>query len=191
MFKEKGASVIDADEIAHSLMEPKQPLYDSVMSLFGMGVLEKLEIGSPINRKKVADIVFNDENKLKLFNSVIHPVIIDKIKELLNKGEEPKSGVYIIDAPLLIETRLEEMVGKLIVVTASPSKQLERAKKKWRMNAKDIKSRIASQIPLDEKKEKADFIIDNNGSLKKTREQVTKIWRKIKDGTARSEGKGK
>ncbi len=179
IFEKLGAAVIDADKIAHEAILPDGPVYEKIVSIFGESILKA---DGKIDRKKLGDITFNDKRKRLLLNTVVHPEVIKRIRAIITEG---RRSFYIIDAPLLIEAGLLDMIEELIVVTVSRQTQIERLKKKFGLSRKDIEKRIRSQIALVQKRRLADFIIDNNGSINATQEAVEKIWEEIKDGTRR------
>lgn len=182
IFRKLGAAVISADRIAHDLILPEGPAYKKVVSLFGVKILKK---DKRIDRKKLAQIVFNDKRKLMLLNSVIHPKVIKRIKEIIKKDRTSKK-VYIIDAPLLIEAGALNMIDRLIVVATDRNTQIKRCIKNFGLKRSDILKRIRCQMPLAKKRRLADFIIDNNRPLNSTKKMVEKIWEEIKNGTGSS-----
>lgn len=178
MFQALGAYAIDLDKLAYKFIFPEGLCYRKVVSVFGKGILKK---NKAIDRAKLAKSVFSDKKKLKILNALIHPFVIKEAKKLAGKT---KKEIVIIDAPLLIEARLDDFVDKLIVVKASRNTQIKRCIKKG-FSRDDIRQRIRCQLPLADKIKVADFIIDNSSSVKLTRTQVKKIWRKIKNGRNR------
>lgn len=182
MFKKLGCTLLDADRIARDAVTPGSVQYRRVVSKFGKRILKK---DGMIDRKRLAGVVFKNKKKLSALNEIIHPFVIKKIKRFVRRN--PK-GMFVIDAPLLIEAGLTRMVDKLVVVTTDKKTQIKRAKKTPEACLADIKRRIKSQMSLIEKKRLADFIIDNNGSIKSTRKEVEKIWKEIKDGDRGSKG---
>jgi dephospho-CoA kinase len=155
ILKRKGAKIIDADKIAHEFI-------------------------SPSRRRELAKIVFKKKKYLDLLCKVLHPLIIKKIKEEI-KRLNPKKNIIVIDAPLLIETGLDKIVDLLIVVKAKRKTQIERIAKRMKLSKKDILRRISFQMPLREKIKMADFVIDNDGLLSSTKQQVEEIWDKLRE----------
>ena len=160
-----GAKIIDADKLAHACLRPQSPCYKKIMQAFGT-----------VDRKKIGGIVFNDKLMLAKLNSIIHPEVI---KEIKYKIKQYKTGIIVIDAPLLFEAGLGKTVDKIIVVKASLDKQASRIQKKTKLSKKEILLRIKSQIALSEKVRLADFLIDNNGTIKETKKQLVLIRRKL------------
>jgi dephospho-CoA kinase len=172
MFVEKGAVKIDADEISHRLLEKDADIQSKVAKLFGKEMLN----GETINRKKLGGTVFFDKDKLDKLSNILHPEIIRCIRDEIKHYEDQ---VVVLDAPLLIETGLEDIVDILIVVFTDYETQLKRAASRG-ISEQEAKNIIAMQMPLAEKVKFADFIIDNSSEdTKMTKEGVDKIWQKV------------
>jgi dephospho-CoA kinase len=171
IFMSLNAKIIDADKIAHKAMRPKTRIYKKIVNTFGKGILNKERT---INRNKLAQIVFNNKQMLNRLNKIMHPEIIRIMRQRLKRI---RKGIIILDAPLLIETGLERMVDKLIVVKITPEKQIERIRRKTGLDKIDILRRIAVQIPLSNKLRLADFVIDNSGTVGETKKQILEIRR--------------
>lgn len=171
IFKSFGACVIDADKLAHGCITPRSTAYKKIIHTFGCGILKENRI---IDRRRLADIVFNDINLLIKLNNIIHPEVIRIIKNKINSS---RAEIIVLDAPLLIEAGLEKLVDKLIVVRINKEEQIKRIKNKTSLTKPDILKRLKSQIPLSQKVRLADFVIDNSATLRKTKEQVEQIRR--------------
>jgi dephospho-CoA kinase len=178
-FFELGAKVIDADKIAHNIIRRNSPAFREIVLNFGKGILSKDKL---IDRRKLADKVFNDKRALKLLCEITHPFIISRIKKKLCEIEKVEpSSIVAIDAPLLIEAGLNKIVDWLLVVDTTAFNQLKRSMAKRGLNEDEVRRRIKMQLPLAVKKKLADYVIDNNGSLVRTKKQVEKIWEEIKN----------
>lgn len=153
--------VIDADRIAREVL-PR--LKEKVIREFGNIIIK----GKKIDRRRLADVVFNDKKKLSRLNRITHPNII---KEVGNRIKKSNRRLIVLDVPLLIEAKMQKMVDKVIVVKCDDEKIIQRS----RFSRKETTMRIASQLPIEKKLKLADYIVDNNGSLKNTEEQVKKM----------------
>ncbi|MFA4989632.1 MAG: dephospho-CoA kinase [Candidatus Omnitrophota bacterium] len=173
IFASCGAKVIDADRIAHASLRRGSKIYKKIVSGFGTGILGK---NKEIDRRRLAGVVFNNKKYLKRLNAIIHPAVIRIIKEKINSLEK---GVIVLDAPLLLEANLKSTLDCLIVVKIDKDKQLSRLIKKTSLKRADILKRIKFQISQGARERLADFIINNNGSLRNTRKQVAQIRRKL------------
>lgn len=173
IFSLEGAQVVDADAIAHSLYIPRTAAYRAIVNTFGKTILTR---DARIDRRKLAGIVFGKKSLLKKLNAIMHPAIIKIIKK---KVSGARRGVIVLDAPLLLEAGLKDLVDKLIVVKITRDRQITRTRKKTKLTKTEIIKRIAQQIPLKEKLRAADFIIDNNGSVVATTKQAQQVWNKL------------
>ena len=179
MFAKLGAKIIDADHVARSVVEPEKPAWKEIVDKFGRDVLNP---DRTIDREKLGDIVFNDEDKRQVLNDITHPKILEEITELIKRNRKEGSGVIIIEAALIIEKGgwLKEIIDSLIVVTSAQESQIKRLMSRNGYTREEALSRIDAQIPSAEKEKHADFVIDNSGSLEDTEHQVSGIWEKIK-----------
>ncbi len=175
IFKELGFEVINSDEIAHSLMQKDSAIYKNLRNAFGDGILDKK---NSVDRKKLGDIVFSDITKLKKLNSIMHPPILKQINNQKNSLKGNFFENIIIDAPLLLETRAKNLVDKVVVVRAGKENILKRLKNRY--GREKIENILNSQMPLEEKMEYADFVIENNGDLNHLKKEAKKILKKLK-----------
>jgi dephospho-CoA kinase len=168
-----GAKVVDADRIAHRLIQAGSPVYKRLVLAFGAGILKK---DRQINRSALARIAFASPARLKRLNRIIHPEVIRMIKKEI-KGSANKE--IVLDAPLLIEAGLNRSADVLVVVKLARKKQIARLKKNTSLSRQDILKRIGVQMPLKNKVRMADFVIDNNGTIGQTRKQVQIMRRQL------------
>lgn len=170
----KGALLVDADAIAREVMLPGHPVLAGVVEHFGQAVM--LADGT-LDRKKLGDIVFRDPSQRKALNDITHPAIREEIRERMAvlQREHPDKLV-VVDIPLLFESGLEHMVERVMVVYAPESVQLERLMLRNQFTAEEASARIRSQMDIEEKKRKADIVIDNGGDVEETKRQVDRFW---------------
>lgn len=174
IFRGLGAKIIDADKLAAKALLKGSPAYKKAVALFGADIADK---DGGINRRRLADIVFDSPDNLTRLNEIVHPEVIKEIKREIKKTKGVRA--IIIDAPLLIEAGLLGLVDKLVVVRASKINQVKRGMKKFGIKRADVLKRIAGQMPLEEKVKLADFVVDNDGAKSNTRKQVERIWEEI------------
>lgn len=172
MFKRYGARVVDADAIGRRMLAPGKPAYREVVRRFGEGILGR---GRRIDRSRLGALVFSQPRRRRLLEAILHPRIIAEIRRKLKK---PASGVTALDAPLLLEAGLRPLVDKLVVVAADEATQLKRLRRKYALTTRELRRRIGSQMALADKIRVADFVIDNNQTLSRTRKQVAELRRK-------------
>lgn len=174
MFKDMGITVIDADIEARLAVEKGEPAYENIVAFFGRDIL--LEDGS-INRAKLGEIIFNDlEKRLKL-NSIVHPEVRKRMLAKRDQAIEAGERLIIMDIPLLFESKLTYMVDKILLVYVDAETQLERLMARNHFTKEEAIIRINSQMPLIDKIQLSDAVIDNNGTIEETRNQLIRILR--------------
>jgi dephospho-CoA kinase len=178
VFRDLGAHVIDADKIVHNLLSPGQDACNEVVAHFGQDI--QLPDGS-IDRRKLGDIVFNHPEERAWLNQCIHPRVFEAYNaQVRHISEREPDAVVVLDAALLIETGYHKHMGKLIVVYASQQDQVNRLMARDRFTLEQAMARIASQMPLDEKRAYADHVIENTGTREETERQAREIFVKLK-----------
>jgi dephospho-CoA kinase len=180
MFEKLGAKTIDADRVARSVVEPHKPAWKEIVEKFGSEVLNP---DGTIDREKLGEIVFNNEDKRSLLNDITHPRILEEIKEFIESSRNEENSIVIIEAALIVEKGgwLRDIVESLIVVSANEESRIERLMERNGYTRDEALSRINSQMPSAEKEKHGDFIIDNSGSTEATESQVISVWDKIKE----------
>jgi len=178
-FRELGAYIIDWDELARKVTRPHLRAWKEVVEYFGKGILNE---DLTINRQKLAEIVFSDKGKVTKLNQIVHPEVFKEDERITNEIKSLDPDALIIkDIPLLFELTRPVFVDKIVVVSASEQTQLRRLEEKG-MSREDARSRIKSQLPLEEKIKSADFVISNDGPLEETKKQVEEIYSRLKKG---------
>ena len=175
MLKEYGLPIVDADVVARLVVEPGTPTLQKIVEAFGEEALT--EDGS-MNRQKIGSIIFNDEEKRKQLNSIIHPAIRQEMLRQRDAYLENGSKTVIMDIPLLFESQLQHFVEKILVVSVSEETQLNRLMERNQLTEEEASARIASQLPLSVKEQGADAVINNNGTVEETAKQLEDILRK-------------
>ncbi|MBE0430318.1 MAG: dephospho-CoA kinase [Dehalococcoidia bacterium] len=172
-FRELGAYVVDFDELAREVTRPHSRAWEKIVEFFGRDVLNE---DLTINRQRLADIVFCDHDKLARLNEIVHPEVFEQDERITAEIRERDSDALVIkDIPLFYEVSCPISVDSVIVVAASEQTQLRRLEKKA-MSLEDASRRIKAQLPIDYKSRRADFVIDNDGSLEETKRQVEAIY---------------
>lgn len=178
MFRQLGAPIVDADAIARLVVEPDRPAWLDLVAYFGEGILLP---DRTINRAKLGEIVFSDASKLDKLNQIVHPRVREESdKQIRRYLEEDMHRPVIQDVPLLIETGLYKRMDKVIVVYVDQAIQLLRLMERNQMTEQDARQRIQAQLPIEQKLEYADYVIDNRGSLQETEQQVVRIWEELR-----------
>ena len=177
-FRELGAYILDADCLGHELIEPGQLAYEQIVERFGKQILES---AGGIDRRKLGAKVFADTKALRALNAILHPRIIGRIDELAHahQARDPHA-VIIVDAPLIFEAGIAGNFRKVIVVWCRPEQQLERLMAKASLSRLEAEQRIRAQMPAEEKRRRADYVIDSSGSFENLREQAGVIYAELK-----------
>jgi dephospho-CoA kinase len=177
-FGKLGCAIIDADKIAHKLLD-EPGVKEQVVSIFGQAILKS---GGKIDHKKLAGIVFDDAQKLSVLNDIVHPPILQRAEELMRQYNcQNQVKAIVLDMPLLVEVGWSKRCDKLIFVDCDRQLRVERAKKMGVFDENQHKIRENFQISLDKKVAVADNIIDNNSGFSALAEQVAKIFSYISD----------
>jgi len=176
IFTSWGVKVIDSDRLVHQLVQPKRKTWRRVVDLFGDFIVRK---DNSIDRRKLGEIVFNDPSKRKSLENIIHPEVKKLIRRKLVSYEKRGEKIVAVEIPLLFEANMEDMVDKIVVVVRKTSLQQQTLRKNKELSEEDVLKRIGAQLPLEEKIARADFVIDNNGSLAETEGQVRELLNKV------------
>lgn len=174
MFAQLGADVIDADRLAREVVEPGQPALKEIATAFGTDIL--LPDGR-LDRGKLARIIFADPVARGMLNAITHPRIRERMDAEIS-ARRSRAGVLVVDIPLLYENDRTRTVETVIVVWVDPKTQLRRLQERDGLSVEEARQRIAAQMPLDEKRARAEVVIDNSGSREKTRRQVEAVYRR-------------
>lgn len=177
LLAEKGAAIIDADAIAREVVSPGSDGLVEIVRHFGTDVLGD---DGALNRVKLGEIVFADPDKRKRLEGITHPRIFMLIGRRIAEAAEQGKDVVILDVPLLFETgTTRAAVEKVIVAYAPRDVQAARVAARDPLPPEQIQARIAAQMDIEEKKRRADFVIDNSGDLEATKRQVDELWPRL------------
>ncbi|WP_409289725.1 dephospho-CoA kinase [Peribacillus sp. SCS-37] len=173
-IRELGFTVIDADAAARIVVEPGQAAFEQIVEHFGPDILAD---NGTIDRPRLGAVIFNDEGERLKLNSFVHPAVRTWMEEQKAKAFLRGEKTVFMDIPLLFESRLGYMVDAVILVYVNELTQLARLMARNSFSKEEAEARIASQMPLREKKTLADAVIDNEGSREETKKQVQKLLR--------------
>jgi len=188
ILKEEGAYLIDADQIARELVQPRRPTWTALIKAFGKEIVQK---DGSIDRKKLAVKVFSDPEQRELLNRILHPRIKKEMDRRLKAiGQKDPKAMVVIDAPLLIETGDHREMDKVIVVTSTEAQQMERLKERAGIDQEEARRIIASQVPSEEKLKVADFVIRNEGSLEDVERKAKEVFQALKRIALQKEKRG-
>jgi len=172
MFRELGATVIDADEAAHAVYAPGTPGFDAVVREFG----EEYVRDGAIDRRRLGTLVFNDAAALRRLNAIVHPLVREWMAARTVEAFDAGAEIVIQDVPLLYENDLEGLFSSVVLVYTPAAVQGERLVEGRGLPRERAESMIAAQMPIDEKRRRAHHVIDNSGTVEETRGQVEEVW---------------
>jgi dephospho-CoA kinase len=172
LLKELGATVIDADEAARAVVEPGQPALAEIQQEFGDEVIGP---GGRLDRRALAALVFDNEQRRLRLNAITHPRVRDWMAERVAEAAARGVELVFMDTPLLFESHLDAGMAETIVVWVPAEVQVARAVARG-MDEGDVRARIRAQLPLDDKRAWATHVVDNTGDLAQTRAQVEALW---------------
>lgn len=177
MLREHGCHVIEADPLAHEVMAPGTPAHSEVVREFGG---EILDTQGAVDRKRLGAIVFADAEKRARLNAIIHPRVLAELQRRFADiaGKHPH-GIAVVEAALLIEANYTPHLDVLVVAWCRPEQQMERLLARG-LSREQAAQRIAAQMPLEEKKARADELIDCSGALEQTRAQVDALAARLR-----------
>lgn len=184
---ELGAHCIDADDIAHELMRPGEPVYDEIVKSFGNEILNP---DKTVNRAKLAELAF-DKRKPRIYelNRLIHPGVIERYEKWMQEiGSREPDAVMVLEAALLLEAGLRRRFDEIVVVTCKPQQRIERWAARHKLDQEtarnEVTRRMMAQAPVEAKIQAADFVIDNSGTVEETRRQVEDVYQKLTSKSA-------
>jgi dephospho-CoA kinase len=177
-FQILGAHIIDADRIGHESIEPGRAAYEEILDHFGMEILDS---SGHIDRKKLGRMVFADPHQLRALNAIVHPRIIARVDELA-RGYHARNphAVVIVDAALIFESGIGGSLRKVMVAWCRPEQQVERLMAKAAVSHEEAERRIQVQMPVEEKRRRADYVIDCSGSMEEMRHQADAIYLELR-----------
>ncbi len=177
MFRDLGAEVIDADQVARDVVEPGQPALADLVAAFGPGILGP---DGRLDRKRLGERVFADADARKRLNAITHPRIGAETARRIQALGAQGASVVIYEAALLVENGLHAGLGGLVVVSAPEETQIARVVARDGLSEAEARARMAAQLPLAAKIAAATHVIDNSGPLEHTRRQVEQAWKHIR-----------
>jgi len=173
MLRDLGATVIDADEATRAVQAPGSEGLRRLAAEFGDGILT---LGGELDRTRLADIAFNDPEARRRLNAIVHPLVREWMAERQQEAVERGDPVVVMDIPLLFEARGAGAFETVLLVYAPEELQLERLVQLRGMTADAARARIAAQMPIEEKRRQATYVIENTGNLDDLRRRVERVW---------------
>ena len=185
MFAGLGVHVIQADEVAHQLIQPGQPVYQRVVDHFGSGILNP---DGSVNRARLAELAFGaggKSSRVQELNQIVHPGVIRRQEEWMAEvGRRDAHSIAMVEAALILEAGMAKGFDRLVAVTCRPEQRIERWAQRLKVDQetarREVTRRMAAQLPDEEKTKAADYVVDNSGSLDETARQVKTIYAELK-----------
>lgn len=174
MLAERGAVVVDADQIARELVEPGGAALAELVTEFGPRILQA---DGSLSRAELASMAFSDPRATERLNAIMHPLIGAEAQRRIN--DEPEAAVVVYDMPLLVETGQADLVDLVVVVDVPEALQLDRAVRLRGLDEADVQRRMSVQASRADRLARADVVIDNAGTLPQTHEQVDQLWDRL------------
>ncbi len=183
MFEELGATVLDADAVVRELQSPGSAVLAEIEAAFGPQLIGP---GGELDREALAAIVFRDDAARLRLNAIVHPRVADELARRVAAAREAGATLIVLDIPLLFENResgegtaARVPLDATVVVHVPEETQIERQLARDDRGREEAVRRVRAQLPLDEKRRLADFVIDNSGTLEETQRQVREVFRAI------------
>lgn len=179
MFGALGAHVVQADQIAHQLLQPGEAVYEEAVRCFGPGILDA---DGRVNRGKLAELAFGGPTpRVEELNRIVHPAVVRRQEEWMAEvGRRDPQGVAMVEAALIVEAGAAKRFDRLVVVTCRTEQRTERWALRMKVNLetarREVTRRMAAQLPDEQKIKFADYVIDNSTSLDRTRQQVSQVY---------------
>ncbi len=171
IFKKNGAYIVSADEIVHKMLKEDEKLKEKIIDLLGSKVVEN----STLNRKKIAEIVFENPELLRKLEKLIHPSVIKEIKEESQKAKKQDYKLFVVEIPLLFEMKREMFFNIIVLITAK-----DEIAKKRHQDERDFVRRKNLMMPVEKKEKLSTYIIDNNSTIENLEEKINKLSQKLK-----------
>ncbi len=183
-FAMLGASVYQADEISRHALDPGAVCYDRVVSAFGTEILCE---DKTINRKLLGQIVFSDKNRLSDLNAIVHPYVINELFAMAERDlKDVTRGIAVFEVPLLFETGMQSNMDRTILVHCDEELRIQRVMQRDGLSREQILARMRAQMPEDQKRSLADFILDNNGNEEELFNQIDALYQMLKSEEPRT-----
>jgi dephospho-CoA kinase len=186
MLADKGAILIDFDELAHVVEEPEGPVWREIVDHFGRDILGA---DRAIDRRKLGAVVFGDREKLELLNRLVHPAVFTEWQRRIAEIRAARPDAIVLsDIPLLFEADLTSLVDLVLLVYIPPEEQIRRLMARNGYSRDEATARLASQMPIDAKLPAADIVIRNDGAPEETRRAVDEVWEELQTRERRRRG---
>jgi len=176
LLSERGATIIDADVLARRVVEPGMPAFDEIVRRWGQEVVAP---DGSLDRDALRRLVFSDHEQLEELNTIVHPEVAAYRDRLVNEARQRGDRLVVQDIPLLFERGLVDQFDRIILVDAPRPVRLERLMRERRLSETDAMDMITAQMPAELKRARADYLIENVGTVRELEERVSEVWQSL------------
>ena len=173
-FKENGAVIFDADSIAKEILQTNQAIQDRIVEEFGTDVIKD----GQVDTQKLASQAFSNEENQSILNNIVHPYVIEAFEKRRDELEK-KIGLLVVDAPLIFESGFDSHLDHTLLIFASMKMRIARALRRGNLTREEILRRMDLQMPEEDKRDLASFVIENNGSIEELNQEIDKLYHQL------------
>jgi dephospho-CoA kinase len=173
-FKENGAVIFDADSVAKEILQTTQEVQDRIAEEFGTDVVKD----GRVDTRKLASQAFGNEENQSILNNIVHPYVIEAFEKRRDELEK-KVGLLVVDAPLIFESGFDSHLDHTLLIFASLKMRIARALRRGNLTREEILRRMDLQMPEEDKRDLASFVIENNGSIEELNQEIDKLYQQL------------
>ncbi len=176
LLSERGATIIDADVLARRVVEPGMPAFDVIVRRWGKGVVD---VDGSLDRDALRRLVFTNHEELEELNRIVHPEVMAYRDRLVNEARQRGDRLVVCDIPLLFERGLVDDFDRIVLVDAPRPVRLERLMRERGLSETEAMDMMTAQMPAELKRARADYVIDNMGTVRELGERVSEVWQAL------------
>jgi dephospho-CoA kinase len=176
LLSERGATIIDADVLARRVVEPGMPAFDEIVRRWGKGVVD---VDGSLDRDALRRLVFSNHEELEELNRIVHPEVMAYRDRLVNEARQRGDRLVVGDIPLLFERGLVDDFDRIVLVDAPRPVRLERLMRERGLSETEAMDMMTAQMPAELKRARADYVIDNTGTVRELEERVSEVWQAL------------
>jgi len=176
LLSERGATIIDADVLARRVVEPGMPAFDEIVRRWGKGVVDR---DGSLDRDALRRLVFSQHEQLEQLNQIVHPEVVAYRDRLVEEARQRGDRLVVCDIPLLFERGLVDQFDRIVLVDAPRPIRLERLMRERGLSETEAMDMMTAQMPAELKRARADYVIDNAGTVRELEERVSEVWQAL------------
>jgi len=170
-LKEKGAYIFNADEVAKDILQENTDVQEKITEAFGPGIVKD----GKVDTQKLAKVAFLSEENQTLLNNIIHPLVIEEFEKKFEELKD-KEGLLVVDAPLIFESGFDTHLDHTVVIYTTFKHRMERSLRRGNISRDEALRRMELQMPEEEKRELASYVIENNGSIEELKKRIYELY---------------